>query len=538
MFSARAFSTIMLTSLLMAGSLTPAWAANLNGMGGPTSRAGGVGLGAGHVAGKGKVVVKKVSSGQNLKGSRFAHGASRPTRAPVSRRPVAPPMPPQQLSDFLSSKTVAPGVIYRTYKGSQLINVIEVDLKRPELSVKPVMASNSFNRLEDVSAQASKVNAIAAVNANYFKHDGTPLGTLIVDGEWISGPIYNRVSMGLMADGNAVIDKLFLHGNLETSNPAVGSLWVNTINQPRRTGSHLCVYTRRWGNSVKLPYAGCLAAVDHRGVVIDKSRQIMDIPKDGYVLCDSRGSQLEKLSIGDVVNLDWLTKPERWQHVLQAVSGGPVLIRNGKLFVDLKGEHFRTTWTSNSIHARTALGITRDKRLLLVTVEGVHTLWDVAKLLQKLGAVDAMNLDGGGSTTMVVRGKVVTRNNDKFQRRVATSLAVLATANYIGNARPTAPSLASFSWSYDPVDLAVAPFDVTHEAESVRLADPYAASVDFPNLARPAAPVAVVALEPDSVLRAVESKTEKKQKRIKVKKEKSPAYKKYTRWFSEVIPGI
>lgn len=538
MFSARVFSTIMLTSWLIAGNIVSAGAANVGQSGSPSTRPGGAALGAGHVNGRQKVIVKRVNSGRNLKGGRFAHGVARPVRPPVSRLPVAPPMPPQQLSGFLSSKTIAPGVVYRTYRGSQLINVIDVDLKRSELLVKPIMAGHAFNRLEDVSAQASKVNAIAAVNANYFKHDGTPLGTLIVDGEWISGPIYNRVSMGLMADGTAVIDKLFLHGNLETSNPAVGTLWVNTINQPRRTGSRLCVYTKRWGDEVKLPYAGCLAAIDEKGTVINKSRQVIAIPAGGYVLCDSRGSQIEKLEIGDTVNLDWLTKPDRWQHVLQAVSGGPVLIRNGKLFVDLKGEHFKSTWTSNSIHARTALGITRDRRLLLVTVEGVHTLWDVAKLLQKLGAVDAMNLDGGGSTTMVVNGRVVTRNNDKFQRRVATSLAVVARPENAIRTAVRSGTGTTFTWSYDPANLAVVPFDVSREAELLSLADPYTASVDFPTLIQPPPKTEVVALEPDSISNLPDTKIEKKQKRVKAKKDKTPSYKKYARWFSEVVPGI
>jgi hypothetical protein len=111
--------------------------------------------------------------------------------------------------------------------------------------------------------------------------------------------------------------------------------------------------------------------------------------------------------------------------VVQAVSGGPGLIRNGKLYVDLKDENFRKTWTSSSIHARTALGVTRNNHLILATIEGPHTLWDVAKMLQRLGCVDAMNLDGGGSTTMVINGNIVTRNRNSFQRRVAASLAVL-----------------------------------------------------------------------------------------------------------------
>ncbi|HEY9868219.1 MAG TPA: phosphodiester glycosidase family protein, partial [Candidatus Obscuribacterales bacterium] len=103
----------------------------------------------------------------------------------------------------------------------------------------------------------------------------------------------------------------------------------------------------------------------------------------------------------------------------------PILIKNGKMFVDLKGEKFNRAWTGSHIKARTAAGVTWKNHLLLVTVEGPHTLWDLTKFLHKLGAADAMNLDGGGSTTMVVKGRTVTRNGNSYQRRVANALAVV-----------------------------------------------------------------------------------------------------------------
>jgi hypothetical protein len=102
-----------------------------------------------------------------------------------------------------------------------------------------------------------------------------------------------------------------------------------------------------------------------------------------------------------------------------------MLIKDGHLYLDLKSENFRKSWTGAQIHARTAAGVTADNHLLLATIEGPHTLWDVAKFLHKLGAVDAMNLDGGGSTTMVVHGNTVTRNANSHQRHVASSIAVV-----------------------------------------------------------------------------------------------------------------
>ncbi len=364
------------------------------------------------------------------------HNAARPHSNGVSKvrvkhpsrikhKPAPPPKPPQDLLNSLSVHTIAPGVVHKVHRGALFINVLDIDLSRADVQVKPVLAGETFNRLDEVKDLASKAGALAAVNANYFKRDGTPLGTLVVDGEWVAGPLLDRTSLGITRSGSILVDRVNLHGNLETSNPKLGTIWVNNINQPRRHGSRLIAYTRRWGNFVRMSYAGCLVAIDASGRVIDRTETVIGIPPGGVVLSDSKKGQIALLEPGDLVDLRWRTNPESWADVVDAVSGGPVLIRDGKLFVGLKDEGFRKAWTGSQIHARTAVGVTADRHLLLLTIEGPHTLWDVAKFLRKAGAVDAMNLDGGGSTTMVVEGTTVTRNKSTYQRRVASSLAVI-----------------------------------------------------------------------------------------------------------------
>lgn len=343
----------------------------------------------------------------------------------VVRKPAPPPPPPQNLVNDLSVETIAPGVVHKVHRAAMYINVLDVDLRHPNIQVKPVMAGESFNRLDEVKDQAQRVQAIAAINGNYFKRDGTPLGTLIMDGEWVSGPIFDRTCFGITDDGKVLVDPVTLHGTLETSNPDVPSVWVNNINQPRRKGSKLIAYTRRWGSSVQMAYDGALVAVDASGRVVDKTPRLIGIPYGGFVLSDTKTSPISRLNVGDLVNLSWHPGPTEWKRVVHAVSGGPVLIRDGKLYVGLKDENFRKSWTGSQIHARTAIGVTANHHLLLATIEGPHTLWDVAKFLKKLGAVDALNLDGGGSTTMVINGKTVTRNRSTFERRVASSLVVM-----------------------------------------------------------------------------------------------------------------
>ncbi|HEY9713451.1 MAG TPA: phosphodiester glycosidase family protein [Chroococcales cyanobacterium] len=369
-----------------------------------------------------KSTVDTAGSGRQKRArpSKAAQAKAKKTVAKVSKA-----IPPQQFIDRLQSETIAPGVIYRHCRGSLSINVLDIDMVNAPVKVKPNMAGETFDRLKDVADHARESKAIAAINANYFKKDGTPLGTLIVDREWVAGPLYDRVSMGITDAGYVRIDRVKLGGLLTSNNPDVPTIWVNNVNQPRRTGARLVAYTQRWGKFVKLAYAGCLVAVDAQGRVMDKGTTTMGIPWGGYVLTDSKTSPISKLERGDIVQIEWKTAPNDWDDVVQAVSGGPMLIKDGRIFLDLKDENFRRGWTGAQIHARTAAGITAQNHLLLVTVEGPHTLWDLAKFLHALGATDAMNLDGGGSTTMVVNGRTVTRNASAAQRRVASSIIVL-----------------------------------------------------------------------------------------------------------------
>ncbi len=338
---------------------------------------------------------------------------------------VAKAIPPQLYLEKLNQLTLKPGVVYKYCHGGLNVNVVEVDTTRADVKVRPYLASESFDRLKTVEQHAKDSGALVAVNANYFKKDGTPLGTIKVDGEWVAGSLFDRVAMGITNDGDMQFARVNLHGILNTSNPKVPQLWVNNMNQPRRSGARLILYTRRWGDHVRLAYEGTLVAVSNRGEVVDTNNRVLTVPYGGYVLTDRKQSELASLKRGDFVDLEWQTNPRNWNQVAHAVSGGPTLIKDGNLWVGLKEERFRPNWTSSRITRRTACGVTKDKKLILATVEGPHTLWDLAKFLHQLGCVEAMNLDGGGSTTMVVDGKTVTRNDTTEQRKVAATITVM-----------------------------------------------------------------------------------------------------------------
>ena len=116
-----------------------------------------------------------------------------------------------------------------------------------------------------------------------------------------------------------------------------------------------------------------------------------------------------------------------WPGIADTIGGNPVLIRDGRLEWDsLSGSHYIF-----ARHPRTGVGLTKEGQVLLVTVDGRRprhsvgmTLVAFAKLFKSLGATWALNLDGGGSTTMVVRGRVVNKPSDGHERSVGSALLV------------------------------------------------------------------------------------------------------------------
>ena len=143
------------------------------------------------------------------------------------------------------------------------------------------------------------------------------------------------------------------------------------------------------------------------------------IPADGAVLV-ARGSQAGSLAaeapLGAKVTI-LLTLTPPWANVLQAVGGGPVIVRDGKpVFRSLEG--FTTDQLAYR-HPRTGVGQTADGRVLLVAVDGRQpgystglTNFELALTMMRLGCVTASALDAGGSTTMAFDGKLLNRPSD------------------------------------------------------------------------------------------------------------------------------
>jgi exopolysaccharide biosynthesis protein len=150
-----------------------------------------------------------------------------------------------------------------------------------------------------------------------------------------------------------------------------------------------------------------------------------------WARADERVRRQEVIGIGDgrvkiFPRAAPLRKPKRW--MTGAVSGWPLVVEDCAPVPKLPGsDHF-----TNAPHPRTAVGLSADRRQLLLVVadgrrDGVPglTLPELAALLVEMGACTALNLDGGGSSALWLRDRIVNQPSDGVERKVANHLGVV-----------------------------------------------------------------------------------------------------------------
>ncbi len=321
---------------------------------------------------------------------------------------------------------VAPGIkhikLTRVYQGRPVkINVVEVNQSlNSNIEISPKLSSSHLSSKSTITSIAKRKNSIVAINGTYFKpQTGVPLGTLMINKKMYTGPIYNRVAMGFFDKGFDMA-RIELNANLRTSK---GDIKIDNINQPRMLSTYVLAYTPEWGAfAPPSPKYGIQIAIEDNRIT-SISTQTLPIPQNGYVIVGPK-EKLEKIFKARSVKVDVKTIPN-WDNVNHIISGGPYLIKNGEIFIDITEQKLGAIGGKNP---RTAIGYTQDGNLIMVAVDGREgasvgmTLRELAGFMQSIGCVNAMNLDGGGSTVMYVNGHVV--NMPKVKGGIALSNAL------------------------------------------------------------------------------------------------------------------
>jgi hypothetical protein len=351
--------------------------------------------------------------------------------------------------DVRKAGTVAPGVEHVEIRRGEfgrglgpdrwVINVLVCDPSKVRLALG--RAQDRGVGTETTSAIAARRGAIAATNGGYFRTDGPykgePAGIVIAAGKVLSEPSRKRPGLAVSNKGPrtrlAVVD-VDLRAEVVAANKARRR--IDGINRPR-LDNELILFTPGFDRTTLTGPQGTEAtfAKGRVGGVVEAVGGAV-IPRDGGVLSahgEAAAWVRSNLRPGTRVE----TKTEAAFSPRPAfppdfvIGGGPRLVRSGRS-AGPPDPGIYPSGFADARHPRTAVGVRADGRLILVAVDGRQpelsvgmTIAELASLLLELGAVEAVNMDGGGSTTMVVRGKVANSPSDLTgERAVGDALLV------------------------------------------------------------------------------------------------------------------
>lgn len=328
--------------------------------------------------------------------------------------------------------------------GPWLINLLRVDLSKVDIQV--VHALDEAVGLETTSSMAMRYGAIAAINGGYFRTTGTyrgdSMGVLQLDSKLLSEPVDGRAAFGLIKRGNQteiVFGHLRFNAMIKTSSG--GELAVSGINRPR-SADELIIYTPEFHRTTLTAPDGVEAIVRRgRTVDINDNRGSNAIPADGYVISavgKAREWALKNLKRGARVELSASLVPVEaaqaglWKRACCIVGGGPQLIKGGRVEISAGAEKIGEKFVTDR-HPRTAIARLKTGKLLLITVDGRQSgvsvgmsLVELSQLLLEFETVEAINLDGGGSTAMVIKDKLVNKPSDAAgERPVSDAILIM-----------------------------------------------------------------------------------------------------------------
>jgi hypothetical protein len=363
---------------------------------------------------------------------------------------------PAQSSD-IAWRTIAPGVehvqIVRkaddsgAAAGPWTINALRIDLAQVRLDV--VHALDAAVGLETVSSMAQRRGAIAAINGGYFRTTGTfrgdSTGTLLIDGALLSEPDRARAAVGFVRRGGGT-QLVFGHVTWDAIVDAGRQKrLLDGINRPRGA-DEIVLFTPAFHQTTLTDASGTEIVV-RRGRVVDVREEAgsTPIPADGFVLSAKGAARewaREHLRRRTRVKVTAALKPadastashdeNPWTAAEDVVGGGPKIVTAGRVDITLEREKVLPSF-STTRHPRTAIASLPGNKALLLVVDGRQpalsvgmALDELARLMIELGAVDAINLDGGGSSTMTIDGTVVNHPSDVTgERPVSDAILVL-----------------------------------------------------------------------------------------------------------------
>ena len=289
------------------------------------------------------------------------------------------------------------------------INAIRVDPLNASLQLRPLARPGAIEGLSSLVQLANQQQALVAINGGYFNRvKRLPLVALKQDGRWLSGPILNR---GVAAWDERTMPRF---GRLQLSEWVVGPgalrLPVAVVNSGY-VQRGISRYTADWGPNYRALSGSETGQLIQGGLVRQQfgpSELDAGVPLrgDDLLLVGRGGSELP-WGLGDRLQIE--SRPSsNLGLATHVIGGGPLLLQAGRVVLNGAAENFSSAFLSQGA-PRTVLA-RDDRQIWLITLEGIQdsgpSLGETAALLQQLGLQDALNLDGGSSTGLVLGGSL------------------------------------------------------------------------------------------------------------------------------------
>lgn len=301
-------------------------------------------------------------------------------------------------------------------------NVVRVALADPRVRVGVGLGQDRVGLTEDLLSLARRKGAVAAINGTFFNayekgRFKDPVGTIFSDGEIVHKGNTGTV-FAITWDKRTTMEPLRLKivGGIDGSEVWPNNWYAYFINRTPTSSNSVIVYNRWRGETTGVSDGISVVVDDFKVVRIGSGEQ--EIPESGFV-ANFRGSEeplAQRFYVGAGAylrfDIEYSDSPvEFWLDVADGIGAGPRLVKDGSIVFSVeaaKAEGFTEAKILTQSNARSALGITESGDLLLVTVPGAN-MAELAEIMKPLGAVDAMNLDGGASSGLVYKNSYITR---------------------------------------------------------------------------------------------------------------------------------
>lgn len=327
---------------------------------------------------------------------------------------------------------LAGGVSYtyaqEEFNGRPLVSYLVSVAPGTRLALRPFSAAGIYNGRGSLAKQAAQRGMLAAINASYFDTDGWVIGNVKDKSDFIAMDSTPR-SGYIAGDGEQqIVRDIAYTGTLKL--PSGTTLNIKGMNRAR-IANDLVLFNSYYAASTKTNQFGREVKIKNGRVIAVSTAGNMSL-EPGSIVISGHGinaDALAGLKLGDHVTLMQTLGSNLADAAATVVSGGPLLVENGRVNVRTAEEQIAPD-IARGRAPRTALGLKKDGTLLLLVVDGRSsassgmTLTELAQYLVKLGAFNAVNYDGGGSSEMVINGKIVNKPSDGRERAVSIGLGL------------------------------------------------------------------------------------------------------------------